>query len=171
MLGPNLSDLEGEKAQVSVSVSDTDAVLYFPYSEGAIALVKRIEGAEYFSADKSWSLPINEHNCHDVRDTIEALREYFQRETAKAEQAEELRREMAGDVLERLQRDFERPGLRLDALEGDITVSFTYSTKAVAIIRKVEGRRWDGEEKVWRLPADQEKKIRSALKALGKVLA
>ncbi|HEY9840741.1 MAG: hypothetical protein ACAI44_27330 [Candidatus Sericytochromatia bacterium] len=171
MLGTNLTDLEGEKDDVTVSVSETDAVLYFPYNEQAIALIKFVEGSEYNSGDKSWSLPITEENCHRVRDTIDGLREFFQREKGKAELRAQVQLEIADGVLERLQKDFDFPWLRLSALEGDIGVSFPYSAKAVAIMRKVEGRRWDGEEKVWRLPADEEKKIRTALKALRKAIA
>lgn len=171
MLGTNLSDLEGEKDEVSVSISDTDAVMYFPFNEEANALIKRIEGAEYNSADRSWSLPISEENCHQVRDAIEDVRECFQRARGKAEHRAQVQLEIAETVLAGLKRDFPYPNLKLDALEGDITVSFPYNAKAVQIIKKVDGRRWDGDEKVWRLPADEEKKIRSALKSLRKVIA
>lgn len=171
MLGTNLSDLEGEKDQVSASVSDTDIVLYFPFLEEANRLVKQIDGAEYNSADRSWSMPITEENCDRVRDTVDSIREAFVREKGKAELREQNRIEIADMVLAKLQRDFSYPGLELSALEGDITVSVPYSAKAVAILRKVDGRRWDGDEKVWRLPADGEKQIRTALKSLRKVIA
>ena len=71
MLGTNLTDLEGEKDQVSCSVSDTDIVLYFPFLEEANARIKAIEGAEFNSADRSWSLPITEDNWRQVRDAVD----------------------------------------------------------------------------------------------------
>lgn len=166
--GTNLTDLEGDWGDLRVSVSDTDIVLYFSFNEEANGHIKQIEGAEFNSSDKSWSLPITEDNWRTVRDAVEYLKEVFERERGKAELREQRRHEIAEMVLARLQRDFTYPNLTLDYLEGDITVSFPYSVKAVAIMRKVEGRRWDGEEKVWLLPADEEKKIRTALKALKK---
>lgn len=170
MLGTDLTDLEGEWDDLRISVSDTDMVLYFTYNEEAIKHLKLIEGSEYNSSDKSWALPITEDNWREVRDAVSYIREVFERERGKAELREQMRLEIAEMVLGRLQRDFPHPNLKLDFAEGDITVKVPYSPKAIAILRKIEGRRWDGEEKVWRLPADEEKKIRSALKALKKVI-
>ncbi|PKL79422.1 MAG: hypothetical protein CVV27_01855 [Candidatus Melainabacteria bacterium HGW-Melainabacteria-1] len=171
MYGTNLTDLEGESGELRISVSDTDIVLYFPFLEAANQCIKGIEGAEFSSSDKSWSLPITDDNWRQVRDAVEAVREAFASEQRKAEHRAQVRLEIADMVLARLQRDFSHPKLNLDVVEGDISLSFPYSPKAVQIMRKVEGRRWDGEEKVWLLPADEEKKIRSALKALRKVIA
>lgn len=168
--GTNLTDLEGDWGDLRVSVSDTDLVLYFSFNEEAIRCIKGVEGAEFNSSDKSWGLPITEDNWRTVRDTVDEIKEIFVREQAKAELREQMRQEIAEMVCARLERDFTYPRLKIGYNEGDITVSFPYSPKAVAIMRKVEGRRWDGEEKVWLLPADEEKKIRSALKALKKVI-
>lgn len=169
-IGTNLTDLEGDWGEMRVSVSDTDIVIHFPFNEEANAHIKAIEGSEYLSADKAWSLPITEENWRTVREAVEFVRDAIAREERRAEHQARMRVEMAEMVHARLDRDFGGGKISLGYNEGDITVSFPYSAKAVAIMRKVEGRRWDGEEKAWLLPADQEKKIRSALKALKKHL-
>lgn len=166
----NLSDLEGSWGELRVGVSATDMVLYFPFNEEANACLKQIEGVEYNGIDKSWSLPITDANQFQVRDAVATVREFLEQAQKKAEQQEARRHEMAEGVLQRLQHQFDYPGLSLDQAEGQILVSFPYSAKAVAIMRKIDGRSWDGDEKHWRLPADREKQIRNALRALGKVL-
>lgn len=166
----HLTDLEGEWEGIRTSVTDTDLTITFPFLPEANDCMKALPGAIFDAADKFWSVPISPEIESDVRDAIMTIRELFQREKHKAEQRTIRQEEMADMVLGNLQREFEGTPLILDKDGGDITVRFPYNAKAVAILRKIDGRRWDGNEKIWRLPADAERQIRAAFKALKKIL-
>lgn len=170
MISPHLEPLDGEIDAVRVQVSENDLLLHFPYHKQAVDWVKRIEGAEYHSHDKSWSFVVTEDNTLALRDLVDELREFFRREQEKSELRELRRLDIADDVAARLEAGYGFPGLTIVPREGDVAISFPYSPKAIQIMRKVEGRRWDPDEKAWLLPADAEKQIRSALKALKKAL-
>lgn len=165
----NLTELEGTWGELKVSVSETDMVLSFPFNEAANFCLKQIEGHEYYAAEKCWSLPITEDNHHQLEDTVAYIQECLERAQAKAEHQALLRSEKAPKLAETLQSQFDNRLIKIDYEEGDITVSFPYHAKALGIIRKIDGRRWDGDAKAWYLPADQEKQIRNALKALSKL--
>lgn len=165
-----LAPLEGEQDQVHVTLSDTDIGLNFPYHKSAVAAIKNIEGAQYHPSDKSWSLPITPRNLYAVRDGVEGLREFFRREVAKAEAREDMRLEIVDTVLESLAADFEHPRVTFDKQEGCVALGVPYDPKSIRLIKKIDGARWDSSDKVWLLPADAEKKIRTALKGIFKLL-
>ncbi len=165
-----LAPLEGEQDEVAVTLSDTDLGLNFPYHKTAVSSVKGIEGSQYHPSDKSWSLPITPRNLYAVRDTVEGLREFFRREAAKAEAREEMRLEIVDTVLESLATDFEHPRVTFDKQEGCVALGVPYDPKSIRLIKKIDGARWDSSDKVWLLPADAEKKIRTALKGIFKLL-
>lgn len=84
MISPHLEPLDGEIDAVRVQVSENDLLLHFPYHKQAVDWVKRIEGAEYHSHDKSWSFVVTEDNTLALRDLVDELREFFRREQEKA---------------------------------------------------------------------------------------
>jgi len=165
-----LAKLEGEVDQVSVSVSDTDLVLYFPYHKEAIARLKQIEGAEYQASDKCWSLPVTPENSSALYDTVMELRELFRREQDKAEARVVYQEQIAADVLAQLEADFEHAQLSFSVQGGEIGIHLPYDPALIRQLKKVDGRRWDSSEKCWWLPADQERQIRSVLRAVLKQL-
>lgn len=166
----SLSELEGTEDEVTVTVSESDLMVYFPYRPDAIADVKKVEGAEYHSQDKAWSLPVTPENTLELYDLIRGLRERFQREADQALVRIGYQRQIVDTVLEQLQTDFEHPELGLDKSGGSILVRFPYNAKCLKAIRKVDGREWDASEKAWRVPADAEKPLRQALKQILKQL-
>ncbi len=170
MIALVLAPLEGDLDEVSVTLSDTDLGLNFPYHKTAVASIKQFEGSQYHPSDKSWSLPITPRNLYAVRDTVEGLREFFRREAAKAEARAEMRLEMVDMVLESLATDFEHPRVTFDKQEGCVALGVPYDPKSIRLIKKIDGARWDSSDKVWLLPADAEKKIRTALKGIFKLL-
>lgn len=165
-----LERFAGEQDSVTVQLFENDMSLFFPYHKDAIEQVKKVEGAQYHGPDKSWSFIVTEDNWSDLQDLIVALRDFFRREQARAEHREQVQKDIASTVLERLQMDFDHPDLTLGYEDGYITVSFPYNPKALKVIKKVPERRWDGNEKVWLLPADLDRKIRSALQAILRTL-
>ncbi len=166
----HLQDWVQDEGPLKIKVFDQDVLLYFPYNPEAIALVKTIEGAEYAAHDKSWTLTVTEENMRAVVAVIADLEQLFVEAEEKELTAQQRRIDIAPLVLEGLQRRFEHRHLHLDAEDEWITVSFPYHQKSLNAIKKVDGRQWDGDEKRWRLPCDQERQIRSALAKIVKVL-
>ncbi|PIQ28537.1 hypothetical protein COW36_12815 [bacterium (Candidatus Blackallbacteria) CG17_big_fil_post_rev_8_21_14_2_50_48_46] len=170
MLENPLAELEGEIDEVRVQLFDEELSLHFPYHKSAVASVKAIEGAIYNPSDKSWCLPITPQNTYTVQDAVVSLRKFFRREVALAEQREEMRHEIADSVVEGLRSDFEHARVSFEKQEGCVALSIPYDPKSIRLIKKIEGARWDSSDKVWLLPADQERKIRTALKGIFKLL-
>jgi hypothetical protein len=165
-----LVPLEGEIDQVSVGVSDTELTLLFPYHKGAIASVKAVEGSQYQPGDKAWSFTITARNVYALSDLVGSLRELFRREAGRAEAREDMRKEIADSVVESLREDFDHPRVSFEKQEGSVALTVPYDPKSIKLIKKIEGARWNSSDKVWLLPADAEKKIRSALNGIFKLL-
>ncbi len=166
----NLADLEGDASEVSVQVSDTDLVLYFPYHPDAVKQIKRIEGAEYQPHDKAWALPVTDENKGQVYDTVAGLREFFEREADKALLRIEYQQDIGEHVIESLKADFDHPDLGLELRGSSILVRFPYDQKSMKAIKKVDERVWDGMEKAWKVPTDADKSLRKALRGIMKQL-
>jgi hypothetical protein len=166
----HLQDWAQDEGPIKIKVFDQDVLLYFPYNHDAILTVKTIEGAEYAAHDKSWTLTVTEDNIKAVAGVIADLEQIFVEAEIKEKAAQQRRIDIAPLVLERLQRRFEHRHLLLDAEDEWITVSFPYHQKSLNAIKKIDGRKWDGDEKIWRLPSDEERQIRSALAKILRVL-
>ena len=170
MLEHPLTELEGEQDHVRVQLCEDELVLYFPYHKTALQTVKKLAGASYSASDKAWIIPLDTQNIYPVQDTILSLRKHFRREAVANEQRENWCREIAGTLAENLASDFEHPALQIDAEAGCISLSVPYDPKSIRLLKKIEGARWDSSAKVWLLPADEERKIRTTLKAVLKNL-
>ena len=166
----HLQDWEQEEGPVKVKVFDQDVLLYFPYNHDAILEVKTIEGAEYAAHDKSWTLHVTEENIKDVAAVIGQLEAIFVDAEAKEKRAREHRQDISELVAERLQNRYQHRHLKIDAEDEWITVGFPFHQKSINAIKKIDGRKWDSEEKRWLLPSDQERQIRSALNKILKVM-
>lgn len=166
----HLQDWAQEEGPVKIKVFDQDILLYFPYNHDAILTVKTVEGAEYAAHDKSWTLTVTEDNIKAVAGVIADLEHIFVEAESKAQEAQQRRLDIAPLVLDRLQRRFEHRHLELDAEDEWITVRFPYHQKSLNAIKKIDGRKWDGDEKRWLLPCDEERQIRSALAKILRVM-
>lgn len=166
----HLQDWAQEEGPVKIKVFDQDILLYFPYNHDAILTVKTIEGAEYAAHDKSWTLTVTEENIKAIVGVIADLEHIFVEAEIKEKEQQQRRIDIAPLVLDRLQRRFEHLHLQLDAEDEWITVSFPYHQKSLNAIKKVDGRKWDGDEKRWLLPSDEERQIRSALAKILRVM-
>lgn len=170
MIRTDLSDLAGEWDQVLVQYCEDELVVAFPYHKQGLTKVKRIEGATWQAHDKSWSLPLNEGNALQVRDLVENLRELFRREQAKVEIQAEHCIEIAAEVCERLQADFDHSSLSWGYDGGEVSLGLPYCPEIIKQLKKIEGKRWDSGDKLWYFPADQEKKLRSVLRSVSRWL-
>lgn len=166
----HLQDWEQDEGPVKIKVFEQDVLLYFPYHPEAVAAVKAVGEAEYAAHDKSWTLHVTEANQRQVAGLIAHLEQLFAEVEVLEAEARQRRQDIAPLVLQQLQGRFEHPRLELGAEDEHITVRFPYHVKAVNAIKKVDGRIWDGDEKCWRLPCDQERQIRSALAKILKLL-
>ncbi len=166
----HLQDWVQDEGPVKIKVFDQDVLLYFPYNHDAILEVKTIEGAEYAAHDKSWTLHVTEDNIRDVAAVIAELEKIFVAAEEKERKAQAHRVDIAEQVAERLQNRYQHRQLKIDYEEEWVTVSFPFHQKSINAIKKVDGRKWDSDEKRWLLPSDQERQMRSAFNKILRVI-
>ncbi len=113
-------------------------VVSFPYDADLVAAVKEFEGRRYEPGSKSWTVPLR--HAAEVAQFAEERSFVFTDAGLRALQKPDVMRPVVeGDV-------------GVAVMEGRFYVKFKYDKEQVETVKKIDGRRWHPDEKMWSIP-------------------
>lgn len=150
-LGINYSDIpEPEYVQASRNVNVIDYangryILRFHYDEDLIYTIKNsTTGARWNPTEKVWTLPLDAKGI--LEDNIAPLWNFTWTEAAK-------------NPVPVLHLTTEKLGT-VSVSNDELVLKFNYDADAVSAVRLLQGRRWDNDFKVWRVPTTEIKAVK-----------
>ena len=136
----------------TIKVEDGNYVISFPYSKTTILAVRNLDGRKYEPTIKSWLVPLRTRSDvwafadeNDFTVTPDVI-------TATKANVKPVDSELGGS---------------LHIKAGKFWIKFPYDPDAVSAVKEINGRRWDGENKVWIAPLSSVRSVRDFVSRFG----
>jgi hypothetical protein len=132
------ADKERRDLLRTIQLEGDKAVFHFGYSQRLVAAVKTIPGRKWDGDSKTWSVVLTTTS----RPAVLEFAKEFGFKADPAIMAIEVKKVMA----------VRKPTASIE-LDGELAIiRFPYSPEAVAAVKTIPGRKWNGEKKFWTAP-------------------